>query len=153
MDECRNPALIDELEERVGIGRYPNKGREPVDVAALAIALANLARTQAASLWRRFVSSTLQKRPKFQIVCEVSDGLEAVQKAHELQPDLVLLDIGLPKLDGIEAANRIQQTVPSAKILFVTQNYDTDVMRLSACLDVFGTRNNFQQGQPSLRPR
>ena len=53
---------------------------------------------------RRFICSTLRERPEFQIVEEVTDGLEAVQKAAELQPDLIVLDIGLPSLNGIDAA-------------------------------------------------
>ena len=79
--------------------------------------------------FRRFIRSMLQKRPEFQVICEVSDGLEAVQKAHELKPDLILLDIGLPNLDGLEAANRIRQVAPGAKIIFLTQNSDKDVVR------------------------
>ena len=59
--------------------------------------------------WRRQVCSILQPRPDFCVVGEVADGLEAVQKAQELKPDLILLDIGLPNLNGIEAANRIDQ--------------------------------------------
>ena len=61
--------------------------------------------------FRRFICSTLEKRPELQIVGEVSDGLQAVQKAEELQPDVIVLDIGLPTLSGIEAARRIQ-TLP-----------------------------------------
>ena len=57
----------------------------------------------------KLICSTLGKRPELQIVGEVSDGLEAVQKAEELQPDLILLDIGLPTLGGIEAARRIRK--------------------------------------------
>jgi DNA-binding NarL/FixJ family response regulator len=64
-----------------------------------------------------------------EIVGEATDGLEAVQKAQELNPDLVLLDIGLPNLKGIEAAHRIGELVPKAKILFVTQNDDADVVK------------------------
>jgi DNA-binding NarL/FixJ family response regulator len=79
--------------------------------------------------FRQFVSSTLQARPEWQVICEVSDGLEAVQKAHELKPDLILLDIGLPSLSGIEAAKRIHQVVPGTKILFLTRNNDADVVR------------------------
>ena len=60
--------------------------------------------------FRRFIRSMLQKRPEFQVICEVSDGLEAVQKAGELQPDLIVLDLGLPTLDGIEAARRIRSS-------------------------------------------
>ena len=54
--------------------------------------------------FRRFVAKVLQRQPELQIICEASDGLEAVQKAEEMQPDLVLLDIGLPNLNGIEAS-------------------------------------------------
>jgi CheY-like chemotaxis protein len=59
--------------------------------------------------FRRFLCSTLGKRPELQIVGEVSDGLEAVQKAEELQPDLIVLDIGLPSVNGIEVARRIRK--------------------------------------------
>ena len=62
------------------------------------------------------------------IIGEASDGLEAVQKAEELNPDLILLDIGLPKLNGIEAAHRISRLVPAAKILFVSQENDKDIV-------------------------
>jgi DNA-binding NarL/FixJ family response regulator len=63
-----------------------------------------------------------------QVIGEASDGLEAVQKARELQPDLILLDMGLPTLNGIESALRIRPLVPEAKILFVSQNSDPDVI-------------------------
>ena len=83
--------------------------------------------------FRRFVCSTLERRPNLQIIGEASDGLEAVQKAGELKPDLIVLDIGLPKLNGIEAARRIRQLAPNSKIVFLTQNNDLDVVR--AALD------------------
>jgi DNA-binding NarL/FixJ family response regulator len=79
-------------------------------------------------LFRKFICSTLGKRPELQIVSEVSDGLEAVQKAEELQPDLILLDIGLPNLNGIEAARRIRKLSPSSKILFLSQESSTDLV-------------------------
>ena len=78
--------------------------------------------------FRRFVCSTLGKKRELQIVGEASDGLQAVQKAQELQPGLILLDVGLPTLNGIEAAYRISRLVPAAKILFVSQNNDADVV-------------------------
>jgi DNA-binding NarL/FixJ family response regulator len=77
--------------------------------------------------WRRFVLKTLQKQPELQIVGEVTDGFEAVQKAEQLQPDLILLDIGLPTLNGIEAARRIRELSPKSKILFLSENRSWDI--------------------------
>jgi len=79
--------------------------------------------------FRRFVCSTLEKRPQWQVICEVSDGLEAVQKAEELQPDLIVLDIGLPTLSGIEATRRIRKLAPESKILFLSQESSADVVQ------------------------
>ena len=77
--------------------------------------------------WRQHVPSILLTRPELCVVADAADGLEAVQKAHELQPDLILLDIGLPTLDGLKAANRICKVTPEARILFLTQNSDKDI--------------------------
>jgi DNA-binding NarL/FixJ family response regulator len=63
------------------------------------------------------------------VVGEASDGLEAVQKAQELNPDLILLDIGLPNLNGIEAQSRLCRLVPGAKVLFLSQNNDAELVR------------------------
>ena len=78
--------------------------------------------------WRRFVSATLQKQLTLQVIGEAVDGLEAVQKARQLQPDLILLDIGLPTLNGIEAARRIRELSPKSKILFVSENRSWDIV-------------------------
>lgn len=80
-------------------------------------------------LWRGFVASRLQERPDFQVVGTASDGLQAVQKAKELQPDLVLLDMMLPKLNGIEAAQQIRRVAPQSKIIFVSSESDIDSVR------------------------
>jgi DNA-binding NarL/FixJ family response regulator len=77
--------------------------------------------------WRSFALRTLQKKPELQVVSEASDGLEAVQKAQELQPDLILLDIGLPTLNGIEAARQILEHAPNTKILFVSEQRSSDI--------------------------
>jgi DNA-binding NarL/FixJ family response regulator len=79
--------------------------------------------------WRRQVHSLLQARPTWQVIAESSDGSEAVQKAEDLKPDLIVLDIGLPNLNGIEAARRIRRLSPNSKIVFLSQNNDLDVVR------------------------
>jgi two-component system response regulator DegU len=68
--------------------------------------------------FRRFVRSMLSDRPEVQVIAEASDGLEAVQMARQFQPNLMLLDIGLPKLSGIDAAREIRKRAPKTKIIF-----------------------------------
>jgi DNA-binding NarL/FixJ family response regulator len=72
--------------------------------------------------WRRFVTSTLEKQPELQIIGEASDGREAVEMAQQLYPDLILLDIGLPIVNGLEAARQIRKHAPDTKILFLSEN-------------------------------
>ena len=79
--------------------------------------------------WRHCVSSLLLKHRKWKIIGEVSDGVEAVQKAQELKPDLVLMDLSLPKLNGVAAAIRIRQIAPAAKIVFITAYCDSDALQ------------------------
>lgn len=78
--------------------------------------------------FRRFLCGALKARPQLQVVGEASDGLELLKKDKDLQPDLVLLDIGLPKLNGIEAAKRLSRIVPDASILFISQSDEADVI-------------------------
>jgi DNA-binding NarL/FixJ family response regulator len=80
-------------------------------------------------VFRKFICSTLGKRADLEIIGEVSDGLEAVEKVEELRPDLVVLDIGLPSLNGIEAARRIRKLSPESKILFMSQESSADVVQ------------------------
>jgi DNA-binding NarL/FixJ family response regulator len=89
----------------------------------------------------------LQTRHEFCVVAEVADGLEAVQEAQELKPDVSLLDIGLPSLNGLQAANRIRQFTPDARIVFLTQNRDRDVMQ--AALST-GAEGLHPEGGPGL---
>jgi DNA-binding NarL/FixJ family response regulator len=88
--------------------------------------------------WRQSLRSVLSQHQKFHVVGEVGDGEEAVKIAQELRPDLILLDIALPKLDGIEVAKRIGEIAPEAKIIFVTQNSDVDVVQAALCNGVLG---------------
>jgi DNA-binding NarL/FixJ family response regulator len=79
--------------------------------------------------FRKFICSTLVRQPSLRIITEVSDGLEAVRRAEELKPDLILLDIGLPTLNGIAAARQIRKVVPDSKIIFVSQESSPDVVQ------------------------
>jgi DNA-binding NarL/FixJ family response regulator len=88
--------------------------------------------------FRRVISSIIGKRRDLQIIGEVSDGLEAVRKAEELQPDLILLDIELPMLNGIEAARQIRRLAPKSKILFLSQESSADVVQEALSFGALG---------------
>nr|UXE44497.1 protein-glutamate methylesterase/protein-glutamine glutaminase [uncultured bacterium] len=82
-------------------------------------------------LWRRFVIAKFRQNHNMRIV-GVSDGLKAVRRTLELQPDVILLDVGLPKINGIEVARRIRKVAPNSKILFLSQGgIDLDVVRVA----------------------
>jgi len=83
--------------------------------------------------WLRFVRSTLENKPELHVVGEVSDGLVAIRSAAQLQPDLILLDIGLPGLNGIMVARQILTVSTRSKIVFLTQESSPDVVQ--AALD------------------
>src|SRR3954447_21609501 len=87
--------------------------------------------------FRSLICSTLASRVNLQVICEVGDGLEAVQKTKELRPDLILLDIGLPTLDGISAAREICKFAKS-KIIFVTQESGDDFIQEALALGAWG---------------
>lgn len=78
--------------------------------------------------FRQHICKMLAKLPNFQVICEVSDGLEAVHKAEQLQPDVILLDVGLPRLNGIAAGQQIRKLSPQSKIIFVSQESSVEVV-------------------------
>jgi len=88
--------------------------------------------------WRRQVRSLFQSRPEWQVIAEAVDGSEAVQKAEELKPDLIVLDIGLPKLNGIEAARRIRRLSPGSKIIFLSLYHSPDVVQAALSTGALG---------------
>jgi len=79
-------------------------------------------------IWRRSVHLLLTEDDNLEVVSEASDGLEAVQKCKQLQPDLVLLDIDLPTMNGFEVARRLSELSPSTKILFLSSYQSPDIM-------------------------
>ena len=85
------------------------------------------------SAWKDFIVQQLEQQSDVSVVGMASDGLEAIQKAEQLQPDLILLDVGLRTLNGIEAARQIRKCVPAARILFLSSNFDDDVVRGALC--------------------
>jgi DNA-binding NarL/FixJ family response regulator len=100
--------------------------------------------------FRSFISSTLAGMPGLQVIGEVSDGAEAVQKAVELKPDLILMDIGLPSLNGMEAARRIRALVPQSKILFLSQESSEDVVQEALKLGALGYVDKARAGRDLL---
>jgi DNA-binding NarL/FixJ family response regulator len=79
--------------------------------------------------WQDFIRVCFEKRPDLDILGVASSGLEAIQRAGDLQPDLILLDLSLPGMNGIQVAERIRQLVPKAKILFLTGESDPEIVR------------------------
>jgi DNA-binding NarL/FixJ family response regulator len=100
--------------------------------------------------WRLKVCSILEQSQELLVVGEASDGAEAVQKAQELQPDLIVLDIGLPKLNGIEAAPRMSELSPGSRILFLSQDNDADSIQAALSAGACGYVHKLSAGTELL---
>ncbi len=79
--------------------------------------------------WRDYVLEKLRGNPRLHVLGVATNGIEGVLRAEELRPDLILLDISLPMLDGIRAAQQIHQVAPESKIPFLSQCNDLEVAR------------------------
>ena len=88
--------------------------------------------------FRRLVCSLLEDRTEFRIIDQASDGFQAVQKAKEQQPDLILLDIGLPILNGMMVARRVRKLAPASKILFLTQESSAEIVQEALSIGALG---------------
>ena len=102
-----------------------SEGMDVETAQELQMALVRILIVDDFDLWKSFVMARLRERPDLEIVGFASDGLQAVQKAEELQPDIILLDMMLPKLNGIQAAQQIRRVAPLSKILFVSSESDS----------------------------
>jgi DNA-binding NarL/FixJ family response regulator len=88
--------------------------------------------------FRLFLSLTLKEETQCEVVAQASDGLEALQNAEQLQPDLILLDLGLPTLNGMEVARRIRELCPDSKILIVSQESTPEIIEHALCIGAHG---------------
>ncbi len=84
--------------------------------------------------WRAFVLRYFEGRTEYEIIGVAVDGLEAIQKVHELRPDVILMDVNLPGIDGIEATRRICKIYPSSKVVFLSLLDDSAIVE--AAFDV-----------------
>ena len=87
--------------------------------------------------FRHLICEALQRRAEFRII-EAADGLEAVQMAEKLQPDLILLDLNLPKMHGFEVAEQLRRLAPHARVLFMSQESSPDIVRKALGLGAHG---------------
>ena len=78
---------------------------------------------------RALLRSLLENQTQCVVIGEASDGLQAIQKAQELQPDLILLDLALPKLNGMDAGRRIRKVSPLSKIVFLSQEPAPEIVQ------------------------
>jgi len=88
--------------------------------------------------WQRWVLSMFESEPDLKLVSVASDGLEAVQKAKQIRPDVVLMDLSLPERSGFEATREIRIFSPNSKILFLTEHRGADLIRAAFDLGVSG---------------
>ena len=87
---------------------------------------------------RRAVCSLLRRQPDFEVTCEATDGLEAIQKAQEFRPDVIVLDISMPQLNGLQAARQIRQVAPESEIVFLSQHRASDIIHEALAIGARG---------------
>lgn len=97
--------------------------------------------------WRRQICSMLKRLRDVQVIAEATDGLEAIAVVQKLQPDLILLDVDLPRLHGIETARWILNGFPQSKILFISQHTSADVVQEALGTGAHGFLHKMEVGE------
>jgi len=89
-------------------------------------------------LFRSFICSQLEQNPELEVICEVWNGSEAIKKAEELKPHVILLDLSLPTLNGFDVARRILELAPESKIIVLSQETSLEVVAVAMKLGASG---------------
>jgi DNA-binding NarL/FixJ family response regulator len=100
---------------------------------------------------RRGLRTLLSGRPEWKVIDEAEDGIEAVDKANSLKPDVIILDVSMPRMGGLEACRRIRKNVPESEILIVTQHDSAQMMQeaMSAGARGYVVKSNVARDLPA----
>jgi DNA-binding NarL/FixJ family response regulator len=115
---------------RSGTREDPSKAGDPESLKILVIEDHDVVRKQ--------VCRVLESDPDFEVICEAANGQEGIRQAEELQPDIIVLDISMPTLGGIEAAIPIRRVAPKARIVFLSQHNSKRIAEMALATGALG---------------